>query len=80
MLCRDLIERLFNNYLFPELSENSDGLITPKIPLMHNETRDELYNILLLLCKEPSNYERVVDLLDDLIPQGKSLISLFRTC
>ncbi|KAH8696007.1 putative ubiquitin hydrolase [Talaromyces proteolyticus] len=64
-----LIESLINNYLFPDLSEPSDTeIITPRIPVMHGETREELYNILVLLCKQADNYAKVIDLMSDLIP------------
>ncbi|KAL1967875.1 hypothetical protein VTN77DRAFT_2564 [Rasamsonia byssochlamydoides] len=66
----ELIESLFNNYLFPDLSVPSDTeVITPRVPVMHEETREELYNILVLLCKHVENYAKVIDLVSDLIPQ-----------
>lgn len=72
---RDLIESVINNYLFPDLSEPSDtDIITPRIPIMHEETREELYHILVLLCKQVDNYSKVVDLMSDLIPHGTSSI------
>lgn len=71
---RSLIESLFNNYLFPDLSEHSDEeKIHPQIPVMHEETRGELYNILVLLCKQVENYAKVIELASDLIPHGISL-------
>lgn len=64
-----LIERLVNNYLFPDLSEPSDTeVIVPRIPVMHQETRQELYNILSLLCNNEQNFAKIVDLMSDLIP------------
>jgi ubiquitin carboxyl-terminal hydrolase 34 len=72
---RDLIESVINNYLFPDLSEPSETeIITPRIPIMHEETREELYHILVLLCKQVDNYTKVVDLMSDLIPHGKPCI------
>jgi hypothetical protein len=70
-LFRSLIERLCSNYLFPDLSEHSEKeKITPRIPVMHEETREELYNILVLLCKQVENYAKVIELISDLIPHG----------
>lgn len=70
-----LIERLVNNYLFPDLSEPSDTeVIVPRIPVMHQETRQELYNILSLLCNNEQNFAKIVDLMSDLIPYGKTLL------
>lgn len=65
----DLIEKLFNNYLFPDLSMESSNPISPQVPIMHSQTRQELYNILLLLCKHDDNYPKIVELLEDIIPQ-----------
>lgn len=66
----DLTEKLFDRYLFPDLSMPSDEAIVPRIPVMHNQTRIELYNILTLLVKDDRNYFKVVDHLEDIIPQG----------
>lgn len=73
---RDLIESVINNYLFPDLSEPSDAeIITPRIPIMHEETREELYHILVLLCKQVENFAKVIDLMSDIIPHGTSSMS-----
>ncbi|KAE8554713.1 hypothetical protein EYB25_003254 [Talaromyces marneffei] len=65
-----LIDSLVNNYLFPDLSEPSDTeLITPRIPVMNEETREELYKILYLLARQEENFGRVIDLMNDLIPR-----------
>jgi ubiquitin carboxyl-terminal hydrolase 34 len=73
---RDFIESMINNYLFPDLSEPSDTeIIIPRIPIMHEETREELYHILVLLCKQVDNYAKVVDLMSDLIPHGMPSIT-----
>lgn len=66
----DLTEKLFDRYLFPDLSISSDEAIVPRVPVLHNQTRIELYNILTMLIKEDKNYLSVVDHLEDLIPQG----------
>ncbi|PGH36152.1 ubiquitin thiolesterase [[Emmonsia] crescens] len=65
----NLMERLFTTYLFPHLSETSGTeAIQPSIPVMHNTTRQELYNILLRLCEDQSNCEKMLALLGDVIP------------
>ncbi|PGH13416.1 hypothetical protein AJ79_03695 [Helicocarpus griseus UAMH5409] len=66
----NLMERLFSTYLFPDLSEGSDTeVVQPKTPVMHTATRQELYNIILRLCEKHSNCEKMLALLDDVIPQ-----------
>ncbi|EER45856.1 ubiquitin C-terminal hydrolase [Histoplasma capsulatum H143] len=65
----NLMEKLFTTYLFPELSEPTETkVIQSSIPVMHNTTRQEIYNILLLLCEDQANCERMLTLLDDVIP------------
>ena len=49
---------------------SSDAPLNPRIPVMHNQTRQELYNVLLLLCKYKGNYAKIIELLEDVIPQG----------
>jgi ubiquitin carboxyl-terminal hydrolase 34 len=70
LLYSDLAEKLIENYLFPNLSEESDNLIVPQIPVMHTQTRQELYGILSLLCKYSEDYCTVVDCVKELIPGG----------
>ncbi|PYH95762.1 ubiquitin hydrolase [Aspergillus ellipticus CBS 707.79] len=68
----DLAESLFDQYLFPDLSipsSTSDEVIIPHVPVMHTQTRQELYTILSQLCRLDGNYSKIVDRLEDLIPQ-----------
>ena len=68
---------MINNYLFPDLSEPTDTEISsPQIPIMHEETREELYHILVLLCKQVDHFAKVVDLVSDIIPHG-TLFDIF---
>ncbi|KAL4879060.1 hypothetical protein BJY04DRAFT_220654 [Aspergillus karnatakaensis] len=64
----DLTEQLFDNYLFPDLSDRSEEPITPQIPVMHTQTRQELYSIVSLLSKYDDNYNKLVARLEDIIP------------
>ncbi|RAK81654.1 putative ubiquitin C-terminal hydrolase [Aspergillus fijiensis CBS 313.89] len=64
----DLAEQLFDKYLFPDLSLPSDDPIVPQIPVMHTQTRQELYSILCQLSEIDSNYSKLVDRLLDVIP------------
>lgn len=65
------MERLFTTYLFPDLSHRTEHhVIQPNIPVMHNLTRQEIYNVLILLCEDPANCGRMLELLKDIIPQG----------
>jgi ubiquitin carboxyl-terminal hydrolase 34 len=65
------MEKLFSTFLFPDLSEVSeDQCLDPKIPVMHTQTRQEIYKVLLLLCEDETNYESMLELLEDSIPRG----------
>ncbi|TPX26244.1 hypothetical protein DIZ76_011705 [Coccidioides immitis] len=67
---RDLMDQLFATYLFPDLSEQIDTeVIEPAIPVMHTETRQEIYNVLLLLCEDETNCEQMLEILEDVIPR-----------
>ncbi|KAL4918129.1 hypothetical protein BDW62DRAFT_68207 [Aspergillus aurantiobrunneus] len=65
----NLTEQLFDNYLFPDLSMPSFELIFPQIPVMHTQTRQELYAIVGLLSKYGDNYTQIISRLEDIIPQ-----------
>ncbi|KAL4864454.1 hypothetical protein BDV12DRAFT_176122 [Aspergillus spectabilis] len=64
----NLTEQLFDNYLFPDLSDPSEEPITPQIPVMHTQTRQELYAIVGLLSKYDDNFYQLVGRLEDIIP------------
>ncbi|OJJ67421.1 hypothetical protein ASPBRDRAFT_341882 [Aspergillus brasiliensis CBS 101740] len=65
----DLAESLFDQYLFPDLSSTSTDLIVPQVPVMHTQTRQELYSILCQLCRlDENNYSTIVERLEDIIP------------
>ncbi|KAL2872647.1 putative ubiquitin C-terminal hydrolase [Aspergillus lucknowensis] len=68
----NLTEQIFDNYLFPDLSEPSSQLITPQTPVMHTQTRQELYSIAVLLSKYDDNYAQLVGRLEDIIPQDQT--------
>ncbi|PGH23651.1 hypothetical protein AJ80_02257 [Polytolypa hystricis UAMH7299] len=66
---RPLMESLFTKYLFPDLSGADEfGVIQPTIPVMHVGTRQEIYNVLMLLCGNLTNAQAMLELLSDIIP------------
>lgn len=70
------MERLFNTYLFPELSNSYQVQeILPRVPVMNTEIRQEIYNVLLILCQNQQNCELMLELLVDVIPQGMMRLS-----
>jgi ubiquitin carboxyl-terminal hydrolase 34 len=66
------MERLFTTYLFPDLSQRPEKnqVVEPCIPVMHNVTRQEIYNVLILLCEDQVNCGEMLKLLEDVISQG----------
>ncbi|KAF7719522.1 Ubiquitin carboxyl-terminal hydrolase [Penicillium ucsense] len=69
----DIAEPIMGKYLLPELANETDDVIVPRTPLMHTETRQKLYNIIGLLCKQNvENIARTMQYLDGLIPRDES--------
>ncbi|KAJ5630628.1 uncharacterized protein N7484_010728 [Penicillium longicatenatum] len=69
----DLTENILNNYLFPDLSDVSNGPVIPRIPVMHTMTRQKLYNIVNLLCKRShENLHQTMQQLEDIVPRDIS--------
>ncbi|KAL4978597.1 hypothetical protein BDW66DRAFT_16203 [Aspergillus desertorum] len=65
----NLTEQLFDTYLFPDFSLHSHDYIIPQIPVMHTQTRQELYTVVGLLSKYGDNYNQLITRLEDIIPQ-----------
>ncbi|KAJ5898508.1 hypothetical protein N7504_008796 [Penicillium tannophilum] len=69
----DLADKILNTYLFPDLSDVSEGPVNPCIPVMHNLTRQKLYNIINLLCKRThKNLHKTMQQLEDIVPRDIS--------
>ena len=59
-------------FLFPELANDADEIIIPRTPLMHTETRQKLYRVIGLLCKQDDeNVARIMQHLEGIVPRGK---------
>ncbi|KAI5306659.1 hypothetical protein KEM56_007756 [Ascosphaera pollenicola] len=65
-----LLRPLFKTFLFPEFSDSAaEDVPEPTVPIMHEETREEIYKVFKFLCESPANYEVVMnELLGDIIP------------
>lgn len=62
--------QLFDNYLFPGSSVSPSHPIVARVPVMHEQTRQELYALLCLLSKRNDNYLKMVARLDGMILPG----------
>lgn len=69
--------QLFDSYLFPESSVPSSHPIVARVPVMHEQTRQELYAVLCLLCKRNDNYLQMVERLDNITLQGPTITLRF---
>ncbi|KAL2832877.1 hypothetical protein BDW59DRAFT_138793 [Aspergillus cavernicola] len=65
----NLSEQIFDTYLFPDLSMPSSEPLTPLIPVMHSQTRQDLYALSGLLSKYDDNFTQLIGRLEDIIPQ-----------
>ncbi|KAM5459241.1 putative ubiquitinyl hydrolase 1 [Microsporum canis] len=63
-----LMESLFTTFLFPNLSDMQVERIKPSIPVMNPTTRQEIYSIILLLCRDTNNCAQMLELLEEVIP------------
>ncbi|KAL3457508.1 hypothetical protein BJX64DRAFT_268792 [Aspergillus heterothallicus] len=71
----NLVEQIFDKYLFPDLSpeaESPSELLTPRIPVMHAQTRQELYHMARLLSHDDNNYDHLIARLEDIIPEDQT--------
>ncbi|KAJ5939410.1 hypothetical protein N7466_002544 [Penicillium verhagenii] len=69
----DLPEKILSIYLFPDLSETDDGPVVPRIPIMHQLTRQKLYKIVNLLCKRNDVIlHHTMRQLEDIVPRDVS--------
>ena len=69
----DLMLNIFRTHLFPEISnqDENDAPLQPVIPVLHSPTRARLYSILLALGGDLASYEKLSNLVNDLVPQGE---------
>lgn len=69
----DLAAQILDNYLFPDLTPETDDQLVPRVPVMHTATRQKLFNIINLLCKQSDvNLAQVMDQLENAVPRGAS--------
>ncbi len=66
------METLFNTFLFPPISTApDDDRIDYRIPILNSRTRQTLYSIVLALNTDLTEYERLLDLVKGLLPEGE---------
>jgi ubiquitin carboxyl-terminal hydrolase 34 len=67
-----LSERLFRAHLFPEIAiPTGDAPTTDRVPTLHSQTRQEIYAIILALSNDIIGYQRLLNLVRELLPQGE---------
>ncbi len=66
------METLFNTFLFPPISTApDDDRIDYRIPILNSRTRQTLYSIVRALNTDLTEYERLLDLVKGLLPEGE---------
>ncbi|KAI9850642.1 MAG: hypothetical protein M1824_003198 [Vezdaea acicularis] len=74
----DLAERLLNALLFPQLSRGDEqDEVTEKRPILDEPSRKELYRLVYLLAHDLEHFERILDMLADLVPEDYAYILNF---
>ncbi|KAI9791100.1 MAG: hypothetical protein M1816_004331 [Peltula sp. TS41687] len=68
---RQLAEKIFTGFLFPDLSSwTTSERITERVPVLHSPTRKELNELVLLLSQDMESYKKTLKLLLDLVPNS----------
>lgn len=68
----NLVELLLRAHLFPLISEPvEEAPLTPAVPVLHSKTRHNLYNILLAMSNDVTEYHRLLKLVRELLPPGE---------
>lgn len=66
----NLIELLLRAHLFPLVSEHTSEVpLRLNVPVLHSKTRHNLYNILLAMANDSSEYHRLLKLVRSLLSQ-----------
>lgn len=66
------MEDLFSAHLFPDLSPLEGGQkIIPRIPVLHSQTRREMYSVIVSLSQGTESYQKLLALVKELVPQGR---------
>jgi ubiquitin carboxyl-terminal hydrolase 34 len=66
----DIAEQILQNYLFPDFSPDSKERQHARAPVMNANTRQSLYNVVSLLCKQSDQtYSRVLEILEPIVPR-----------
>lgn len=66
------MRKIFRSHLFPEISHlEEDSLISARVPTLHSKTRQDLYSIILALSNDMTEYQKLLRLVKELLPQGE---------
>lgn len=70
------MENIFHAHLFPQTSQpNENNSIQPRVPTLHSKTRQDLYSIILALVNDMDGYEKLLELVKELLPQGEDSVA-----
>ncbi|KAH0562489.1 hypothetical protein GP486_002826 [Trichoglossum hirsutum] len=70
----NLAKDVFRSHLFPELSlgdSDSTTVVTERVPVLQSPTRQDICKLLLLLSQDMESYREILDLVSNVIPEGR---------
>ena len=67
------MQDIYRTHLFPEPAYDRENTTSVRVkkPILHSPTRGKMYSMLLALSNDVEAFERLLDLLQDLLPQGE---------
>ena len=66
------METLFETLLFPHISiAPDDEWVEARIPILHSQTRQKIYSIVLALSNDMTGYQKLLGLVKGLLPEGE---------
>lgn len=66
------MEALFETLLFPSISTDTGAeRVDPRFPILHPQTRQKMYSIILALSNDKSKYGILLGLVREILPEGE---------
>ena len=66
-----LAKDILSTFLFPGLSDTNSAGFQPRIPVLKDAVREDLYCLVLSLSKTQEDLDNIVDHFEDLVPRGE---------
>ncbi len=66
-----LAKDILSTFLFPGLSDPNTAGCQPRLPVLKDAVREDLYHLVLSLSKTQEDLGDIVDHFEDLVPRGE---------